>query len=75
MSATAVRSPITPARVAAPRATAAPYLLSAALFVIYACWSILRHLRLHTSGFDLGIFGQAVRGYTHLGAPKTESHI
>jgi uncharacterized membrane protein len=70
MSATAVRSPITPARVAAPRATAAPYLLAAALFVIYACWSIHRHLRLQTSGFDLGIFEQAMRGYAHLGAPE-----
>jgi hypothetical protein len=70
MSATAVRSPITPARVAAPRATAAPYLLPAALFVTYACWSIHRHLRLQTSGYDLGIFEQAIRGYAHLGAPE-----
>ncbi|MEU4242878.1 DUF2079 domain-containing protein [Actinoplanes sp. NPDC026619] len=67
MSATAVRSPVTPARVTAP----APYLLAAVLFVLYAAWSIRRHLRLQTSGYDLGIFEQAVRGYAHLGAPES----
>jgi uncharacterized membrane protein len=67
MSATAVRSPAAPN--VGRRRAAAPYLLAAALFVIYACWSILRHLRLRTSGYDLGIFDQAVRGYAGFGAP------
>jgi uncharacterized membrane protein len=74
MSATAIRSTATPARVAASRVTApgagaAPYLLAAVLFLAYACWSINRHLRLQTSGYDLGIFEQAVRGYAGLDAP------
>jgi uncharacterized membrane protein len=64
MSAPAARPPA-----AATPATPAPYLLAAALFLAYACWSALRHLRLGTSGYDLGIFEQAVRGYAHLGAP------
>ncbi|MET0496090.1 MAG: DUF2079 domain-containing protein [Actinoplanes sp.] len=69
MSAAAVRSPIAPAQIVIRRGAAAPYLLAAALFLSYACWSIHRHLRLRTSGYDLGIFNQAVRGYAGLGAP------
>jgi uncharacterized membrane protein len=69
MSATAVRSPATGARVTAPGVAAMPYLLAAALFTAYACWSIHRHLRLWTHGYDLGIFEQAVRGYAGPGAP------
>ncbi|WP_203842110.1 DUF2079 domain-containing protein [Winogradskya humida] len=65
MSATAVRAPAGTAQ-----ATAAPYLLAAALFFAYASWSVHRHLRLETSGYDLGIFEQAVRGYAHFGAPE-----
>lgn len=44
-------------------------MLAAALFLAYVCWSIHRHLRLQTSGYDLGLFEQAVRGYAGLGAP------
>ncbi|BCY06988.1 DUF2079 domain-containing protein [Actinoplanes sp. L3-i22] len=69
MSATAVRSQAATAQ-AAPRSAAVPYLPAAALFLAYACWSIHRHLELKTSGYDLGIFEQAVRGYAHLGAPE-----
>ncbi|AGZ40918.1 DUF2079 domain-containing protein [Actinoplanes friuliensis] len=57
------------ARTVTTKSTTAPYLLAAALFLAYACWSIHRHLRLQTSGYDLGIFEQAVRGYAGLGAP------
>jgi uncharacterized membrane protein len=64
MSATAVRSPT-----ATRRGSAAPYVLAAALFLGYACWSVHRHLRLQTSGYDLGIFEQAVRGYAGFGPP------
>ncbi|MEV6345581.1 DUF2079 domain-containing protein [Actinoplanes sp. NPDC051851] len=70
MSVTALRHPGTQARHAALRAVVAPWPLAAALFAVYACWSIHRHLRLRTSGYDLGIFEQAVRGYAHLGAPE-----
>jgi len=70
MSATAIRSSAAaPARTTAKRVTTAPYLLAAALFLTYVCWSIHRHLRLQTSGYDLGIFEQAIRGYAHLDAP------
>ncbi|MET0491666.1 MAG: DUF2079 domain-containing protein [Actinoplanes sp.] len=69
MSTAAVRSRTATAQIVVRRGTAAPYLLAAALFLIYACWSIHRHLRLRTSGYDLGIFDQAVRGYAGLGAP------
>jgi len=71
MSATAVRPSTRPVRVAAAPGAAAPYVLAAALFLGYASWSALRHLRLRTSGYDLGIFEQAVRGYAHLGAPES----
>jgi hypothetical protein len=39
------------------------YGLAAVLFVAYAAVSVSRHLRMRTSGYDLGIFEQAVRGY------------
>jgi uncharacterized membrane protein len=71
MSATAVRPAVATTRAAVPRGAALPYLLAAALFLAYACWSIHRHLRLRTSGYDLGIFEQAIRGYAHLGAPDS----
>lgn len=45
------------------------YSLAALLFAVYAAWSISRHQRLRTGGYDLGIFEQAIRGYAHLGAP------
>ncbi|AGL17421.1 DUF2079 domain-containing protein [Actinoplanes sp. N902-109] len=69
MSATAVCAPAATAP-AVPRRAASPYWLAAVLFVIYLSWSVHRHLRLRTSGYDLGIFEQAVRGYAHLGAPE-----
>jgi len=71
MSATAIRPAVATTRAAVPRGAAMPYLLAAALFLAYACWSIHRHLRLRTSGYDLGIFEQAIRGYAHLGAPDS----
>jgi uncharacterized membrane protein len=46
-----------------------PYLVALVLLAVYAAWSINRHERLLTSGFDLGIFEQAIRGYAHLSAP------
>jgi hypothetical protein len=39
------------------------------LFVGYGTASVLRHLRMQTGGFDLGIFEEAVRGYAGLGEP------
>ncbi|MFD1051141.1 DUF2079 domain-containing protein, partial [Kibdelosporangium lantanae] len=49
-----------------------PWGLGGALVVPYAMLSITNHLGLRTTGFDLGIFEQAVRGYAHLRAPVSE---
>jgi uncharacterized membrane protein len=49
-----------------------PYALGLIFFCLYATLSVSRHLRLRTTGFDLGIFDQAVRGYAHLGPPVVD---
>jgi uncharacterized membrane protein len=69
MSVAVARSQTATAQIVVRRDAAAPYLLAAALFLGYACWSVHRHLRLRTGGYDLGIFEQAVRGYAGFGAP------
>lgn len=46
--------------------------LAAVLFVLYAAVSVRSHLRLRTTGFDLGIFEQAVRSYAHGRLPVAE---
>ncbi|GAA2860336.1 hypothetical protein Acy02nite_56540 [Actinoplanes cyaneus] len=65
MQTTVVRSPET------TRLSAAPYVVAAALFLLYTCWSVHRHRALLTRGYDLGIFEQAVRGYAGPGAPTS----
>ncbi|GLZ80236.1 hypothetical protein Afil01_50430 [Actinorhabdospora filicis] len=42
------------------------------LFALYTAVSVNRHRSMLTSGFDLGIFTQAVRGYAELRAPVAE---
>ncbi|MEU2155029.1 DUF2079 domain-containing protein [Streptomyces sp. NPDC019396] len=42
---------------------------AAALFLLYTTVAVRRHLLLRTTGYDLGIFEQAVRGYAHFRAP------
>ncbi|MFD5424639.1 DUF2079 domain-containing protein [Streptomyces sp. NPDC127084] len=42
---------------------------AAALFLLYTTVAVRRHLLLRTTGYDLGIFEQAVRGYAQLRAP------
>lgn len=59
----------TTVRATARPVAAAPYVLAAALFAGYAWWSVHRHRELRTSGYDLGIFEQAVRGYASTGLP------
>ncbi|MFJ4595236.1 MULTISPECIES: DUF2079 domain-containing protein [unclassified Kitasatospora] len=49
-----------------------PWALAAVLFAAYTALSVSRHLHLRTSGFDLGIFEQAVRGYAEGRAPVSE---
>ncbi|WP_344907519.1 DUF2079 domain-containing protein [Actinomadura meridiana] len=39
------------------------------LWALYASYSLLRHARIDSAGYDLGIFDQAVRAYSHFDAP------
>ncbi|NLU75947.1 DUF2079 domain-containing protein [Streptomyces sp. HNM0575] len=46
--------------------------LAAGLFALYAALSVRSHLRLRTTGYDLGIFEQAVRSYAQGRLPVAE---
>ncbi|MQS36911.1 DUF2079 domain-containing protein [Streptomyces katsurahamanus] len=46
-----------------------PWSWAAVLFALYAAVAVRRHLLLRTTGYDLGIFEQAVRAYARLRAP------
>ncbi|MFI1398365.1 DUF2079 domain-containing protein [Streptomyces sp. NPDC020681] len=46
-----------------------PWSWAAAFFLLYATVSVRRHTLLRTTGYDLGIFEQAVRAYSQLRAP------
>lgn len=43
--------------------TRLPYLLAGLMFACFAAYSLARHHAFQTSGYDLGIFEQAVRSY------------
>ncbi|MDQ1423520.1 MAG: hypothetical protein QOD72_1018 [Acidimicrobiaceae bacterium] len=43
--------------------------VSVASAVVYGLLAVLQHARFRTTGYDLGIFEQAIRGYAHLRAP------
>ncbi len=43
--------------------------LCVGVFALYATYAWVRHLRFVTTGFDLGIFDQAVRAYSRFQAP------
>src|SRR5262249_22548601 len=47
---------------------AVPYAIAAGAFALYAALAVVRHQRLET-GFDLGLFEQAVRAYARLQPP------
>jgi Predicted membrane protein (DUF2079) len=49
-----------------------PYALAGVLFAAYATVSVSKHLRLRSTGYDLGIFEQAVRAYAAGRAPVAE---
>ncbi|WP_181773574.1 DUF2079 domain-containing protein [Amycolatopsis pittospori] len=55
-----------------PATTVRVWPLAAAFFVLYSLLSVSNHLRLGTTGFDLGIFEQIVRGYAEFRAPVSE---
>ncbi|WP_079277518.1 DUF2079 domain-containing protein [Streptomyces sp. CB03234] len=46
-----------------------PWGWAAVLFALYATVAVRRHVLLRTTGYDLGIFEQAVRAYAELRAP------
>ncbi|GGZ17865.1 hypothetical protein GCM10010387_07750 [Streptomyces inusitatus] len=46
-----------------------PWSWAAVLFALYATVAVRRHTLLRTTGYDLGIFEQAVRAYAHLRPP------
>src|SRR5260221_373083 len=43
--------------------------VSVASALVYGLLAVLQHARFRTTGYDLGIFEQAIRGYAHLRAP------
>lgn len=49
-----------------------PWAAGAVLFAVYAAVSVRDHQRMMTTGFDLGIFEQAVRSYAHGHLPVSE---
>ncbi|GAB3983471.1 DUF2079 domain-containing protein [Actinoallomurus acanthiterrae] len=46
-----------------------PRLLACLLFAAYSALSVNRHRQMRSTGYDLGIFEQAVRSYAHLRPP------
>jgi uncharacterized membrane protein len=73
----ALPHPSVPAPAAEPRARPAPrppavpvpWIWAALLFALYSTVSVRRHLLIRTTGYDLGIFEQAVRAYSRFEAP------
>lgn len=51
------------------RPSVLPWVWAAALCLLYATVAVRRHQLLRTTGYDLGIFEQAVRAYAELRAP------
>lgn len=54
------------------RARRDPWILAAVLFAAYAAVSVSRFRHMTTLSWDLGIFEQVVRAYTHLRAPVSD---
>jgi uncharacterized membrane protein len=52
--------------------TAWVWVMAAGFFALYTVASVRQHVRLHTTGYDLGIFEQAVRSYAHGHLPHSE---
>ncbi|MEV5444300.1 DUF2079 domain-containing protein [Streptomyces sp. NPDC052644] len=48
-----------------------PALVAGAVFLVYTAYALREHQRFGTTGYDLGIFGQAVRAYADLRAPDS----
>ncbi|MFJ2745015.1 DUF2079 domain-containing protein [Streptomyces sp. NPDC087440] len=54
--------------------TPRPYAAALALlaFAVYAAYALRMHASFRTTGYDLGIFGQAIRSYAQLALPVSE---
>jgi len=73
------------ATITAPDTRLAPYVVAAVMFAGYAAWSLTRLRTFDATGYDLGIFEQAVRSYAHgewpvsdllgVGAPTLGDHF
>ncbi|MDI2125942.1 DUF2079 domain-containing protein [Yinghuangia seranimata] len=66
------RTPPKPRRGPLFRAADVPYLIGPAAFVLYATYSLLKHRRMETHAYDLGLFEQVVRNYAHFRAPVSD---
>ncbi|MEU7072557.1 DUF2079 domain-containing protein [Streptomyces narbonensis] len=65
----AERLPLTPPPTAS---RSVPALLAAVFFAVHSVLALREHARFRTTGYDLGIFGQAVRAYAEGRAPASE---
>ncbi|MFF6793207.1 putative membrane protein [Streptomyces filamentosus] len=61
-----------PRRAAAPAGRAGPACVALVLFVLHAAFALRNHARFRTTGYDLGIFGQAVRSWAEGRLPASE---
>ena len=68
----AARDRRAPAQAARDNGRAWIWLLAGGLFGLYTVIAVRRHLTLHTTGYDLGIFEQAVRSYASGHLPTSE---
>lgn len=53
-------------------ARALPYWLAGVFYLLYATYSLLRHARMDSHAFDLGLFEQVVQSYAHFRAPVSD---
>ncbi|WP_436773045.1 DUF2079 domain-containing protein [Yinghuangia sp. YIM S09857] len=51
---------------------AVPYLIAAAFFLVYTTYALLKHRRMDTHAYDVGLFEQVVRNYAHFRAPVSD---
>ncbi|MFC5185457.1 DUF2079 domain-containing protein [Actinomadura harenae] len=63
------RSPDGEVRRAGGGRRAIPWVLAAVFFLAYGALSVTRHLAMESTGYDLGIFEQAVRAYSRFEPP------
>ncbi|MCF2530239.1 DUF2079 domain-containing protein [Yinghuangia soli] len=69
---TALRGRFADGTAFAASARAVPYWLAAVCYTLYALYSLLRHQRMETNAYDLGLFEQVVRSYAHFEAPVSD---